>query len=332
MITARVWSRRDPYVCACAGVYRPVLSPAGKLVKTREPAWRMMEQTRDPDCLQEHCRALSKIYRLGYQHHKDSRGSGGGYPDVHMWTCLRPGGGGGSVHAELKRMDRDPSTEQIRVMAELQDAGNLVYLIRPCCLLTGAVDDLMAALAGRPNLNVRAGPAHTPVEVPDGAPIPRSQADALAGVPVAARAAAAGVAALTDPVRRAQPMFRRRPLPGRVPCPFTPAVGYVIPSPGGQARTADEPEQLEAWLRGAGFSPVDVPYPIRLIVGRGLVHVHCRLGLARPGVDERVWREGTTVTEFPARVAGPLRAHVIRGASSTIVAETMLAATAAAPV
>jgi hypothetical protein len=292
-----LWSRTEPGRCACDDTYQPVLNGKGVLVKSRDPAWSMMEQTRDPGCLQEHCRFLGKVYRLGYQHHKSSRGSGAGYPDVHLWTPLRDGGGG-SAYAELKRMGEDPTDDQVRVMAELQDAGHLMYLARPCCLLTGFVDELMAAFAGRPCLYVKDSlRAFTPVQVPAGAPIP---------APAVARA-------------RTLP-YRQPPLPGRDPEPFTPAIGVIVPHPGTPAaHTAMQ--ELEAWLRAAGFSPNDVPYPMRLIVMLRHLHAHCRVGLARPGNDVRVWRAGTPATDFPDGLLDALDAHLVRGRSSARVAE-----------
>ncbi len=301
-MTAVLWDRTAPNRCACGDVYVPQLNAKGKLVKSRDPAWSMKEIVRDRNCLQHHCYALGKVYRLGYQHHHNSKGSGAGYPDVHLWTPLRPGGGG-SAYVELKRMGKDPADDQVRVMGELQDAGHLMYLARPCCLLTGVIDELMADFAGRPCLYVKAGPAHTPVEVPDGAP-------------VAAR-----------PVRDAGPVrapsFREPPLPGADPVPFTPALGYLIPNPGGDPRAAAAVAELEHWLRAAGIPPVHVPYPIRLVSGDGHVHVHCRVGLARPGNDVRVWRAGTPAGPFPHHLLDPLSGSTLLGQSSAQVAECL---------
>lgn len=306
-MTALLWSRDAPTRCACGGVYRPQLNAKGMLVKAKEPAWRMAEQTRDPGCLQERCRALAKFYRTGYQHHKHSRGSGAGYPDCHFWAPRRPDGGG-SVFVELKRMDRgypsdrdNPTPAQIRVMGELQDAGHPVYLCRPCCLLVGVIDELVAALAGvrcRYVEGDRAGPVF-PIE-----PAPT--------MPAHAEALALGTG------RR--PMFRPQPLPGRDPVPFAPAVGVVVPQPATDT-ARDAMAHLEAWLRQAGFSPYDVPYPIRLVTMGLNLHVQCRIGLARPGNDVRVWRGGTPVTEFPDDLGDALDARLVFGPSSTRVQE-----------
>lgn len=310
-MTTLLWSRDAPARCACGGAYQPQLNKRGRLVKSREPAWRMSEQTRDPGCLQERCRALAGVYRLGYQHHKTSKGSGAGYPDVHLWTRLRPGGGG-SLFMELKRMGKDPTDAQIRVMGELQDAGHPAYLVRPCCLLTGVLDEIMAGFAGSRCFYVKAGPAYTPVEVPAGAPIPAAGPTAPASCEPT----------LVAPPRR-RPLFRTPPPPGADPVPFAPATGYVIPAgedPAGRAA-------LEVWLRAAGFSPADVPYPIRLVVGDQMMHVQCRVGLARAGADERVWRGGTPASPFPRRLIARACAVVAEGLSSAAVAAEIAQAT-----
>jgi hypothetical protein len=91
-----------------------------------------------------------------------------------------------------------------------------------------------------------------------------------------------------------------------------------------QAREAMR--QLEDWLRTAGFSPGDVPYPIRLVTFGPRLHVQCRIGLARPGSDVRVWREGTPAAVFPDDLVDALAARVVLGASSATVAEQIAGA------
>lgn len=311
----QLWSPKAPTVCACTGSYRPQLDAQGKLVKKREPAWRMMEQTRDLGCLQERHRFLAKQYHLDYQHHKNSKGSDGGYPDVHLWTDLRPDGGG-SVYIELKRMGEDPTDVQREVMAGLQNAGHLVYLTRPCCLLVGVVDEIMAALAGvrcRYIEGNRDGPAFPIPPAPERDPgRAGTHAEPAAG-----------------PASRRCVTFRPPPPPGRDPEPFTPAVGVIVPAPSGTIGHTAMLE-LEQWLRRCGFSPADLPYPIRLVVGPGRLHAHCRLGLARPGADVRVWREGTPAGEFPDHLVDALHAIVFGGPSSEKVAELISAAAPAA--
>lgn len=303
LVTAALWTPDAPTRCACAGAYRPVLEH-GKLVKSREPAWSMAEQTRDPGCLQERIRHLAKVYRVDYQHHKTSRGSGAGYPDVHMWAPGR-----GSVYAELKRMDRgypsncdNPTDVQVRVMGRLQaaDEHNLVYLWRPCCVLSGVVDEAIAEFAGVRCLYAGGHPAGS----------------SLAGV-------LADMAA-TDPRRKppapvAVRPVRRPVLPGADPQPFAPAMGLIVPPPADDAASSAMCD-LEDWLRAAGFSPVDVPYPLRLIVGEGALHVQCRVGLARPGRDERVWRGGVPARPLPDRMADALHANQVFGPASDKVA------------
>lgn len=279
----------------CAGAYRPVLSEKGKLVKSREPAWSMMEQTRDPGCLQEQFRALGKLYQTGYQHHGDSRKACPGYPDVHLWTPRRPDGGG-SAFVELKRMRSgaadDPSPDQVRVMSELIDAGHPVYLARPCCLLTGTADELFAALAGRPcRYFKRTGRPAAP--------------RGLEEPPAATRA------------RGAAPTPRPRPattLPGTdpVPPPIPGAVSYEVPLPTDD-HAAAAVRDLEAWLRAAGFPAAAVPFPLRIVVGPDAIAVHVRAGRPHPGGVTRVWRGGASATGFPPHLIARTRARTTPG-------------------
>lgn len=306
-MTAVLWSIDAPARCACAGAYRPQLNGRGKLVKSREPAWRMAEQTRDPGCLQERCRALSRFYPVEYQHHGDSRKSGKGYPDCHWWVPRRPDGGG-SVFAELKKMGHDPTPDQVRRMATLQTAGHLVYLLRPCCMLVGVVDEILAAHAGVRCLYAGGHPNGNP-----------SVADVLEDM------AAATPSLLPAPARsgsNAPARTRREPvLDGAEPGdPFPDAVGFIIPMPRDEIASCAV-RDVEWWLRSAGFSPP--PFPIRLVVGADRVLVQVRAGLARPGSDPRVWREGRPPRPFPEQVVDGLDARVVAGPDSARVAEAI---------
>lgn len=311
-MTALLWSPDAPERCACAGRYRPQLNAKGKLVKSREPAWRMFEQTRDPGCLQERFRALAKFYRVDYQHHLHSRGSTSGYPDVHTWAD-----GKGSLYAELKRMRRDypdrrddPSPAQVARMASLQGAGHLVYLVRPCCMLSGAVDEMLAAFTGVP---CRYAGGH-----PDGPPTPESILAEILAQP--APPAAAGGAPAARPARKPP---AAAVLPGtELGEPFPDAVGYVVPMPDGD-RAAAAVRQVEAWLRDAGFPTTTVPFPMRFVVGAGTVIALVRSGLARPGADTRVWRGGAPARPFPDHLIVSLRAAVLAGPDSAKVVELM---------
>lgn len=120
----------------------------------------------------------------------------------------------------------------------------------------------------------------------------------------------------TTPRRRVG--FRTPVPPGSDPQPFGRATGVVVPQPTGPA-AADAMLAIERWLRATGFTPVVVPYPIRLVFDDQRVHVQCRLGLARPGVDDRIWRQGRPPSPFPLDLAGALRADVIGGPSSAMV-------------
>jgi hypothetical protein len=213
------------------------------------------------------------------------------------------------MYAELKRMGKNPTDDQVRVMAELQDAdpNDPVYLFRPCCMLSGAVDEALAEFTGTRCLYAGGQRGRASLE--------QVLSDMTATDPRAPRRAPAGPR-------------RRLPLPGADPVPFAPAVGYVVPPPVDDD-AAVAVAQLEGWLRTAGLSPMDVPYPMRLIVGEWAVHAHCRVGLARPGHDERVWRGGAPASDFPEHLAGPLCAAVFAGPSSERVADLLTPSTTA---
>lgn len=312
-MTAVLWLPDVPQRCACSVAYRPQLNAKGKLVKSREPAWRMMEQTRDPGCLQEQFRALASMYAgVDYQHHGDSRKSGRGYPDVHLWAPGR-----GSVFVELKRMRHDlvhgrddPTPAQVARMAGLKRAGHPVYLARPCCLLTGAVDEIIAGLAGVPCRYIKGHPDGPPSPAAILAEIltPTSTAAAAVEAPAAVPVRTGKVGCFVEPV-----------LPGANPVPFPSAVGYVVPMPVDDDAAAAVRE-VEAWLRGAGFPATTVPFPMRIVVGEGAAIVQVRAGLARQGVDDRVWRGGVPERPFPDHLVQALRAATIAGPSSEKVA------------
>lgn len=289
----------------CAGAYRPQLNDKGKLVKSQERAWKMAEQLGGfRYCLQEELRALSKIYRVGYQHHSTSKGSGAGYPDCHCWAAMRADGGGGSVFIELKRMGKDPTADQVRVMGELQRAGHLVYLARPCCLFVGALDEVFATLAGTRCLYAKGhpdGPARTmqdllgePSTPPPAGPVPQ---------------------------RPARTLRREPPAPGTdPPPPFPNAVGYVVPMPAGDA-ASDAVRLMDIWLLEAGFTTV--PFPLRLVVGDDAFLVQVRVGRSRPGGDQRVWRGGVPARPFPHAAAAPANALVVTGFPSDTMASAI---------
>jgi len=298
-MTVLLWSPDAPTRCMCDGAYQPQLNRHGRLVMSRDPAWRMFEQTRDPECLQERFRAGAKLYRLEYQHHTTSVKSGAGYPDVHMWAAGRE-----SVYVELKRMGRDPTVDQVRRMASLLSVPHRVFLARPCCLLVGAVDELLAEVAGTRCLYALgrrpAGPAPDPTALGNGS---------VTATPAPAPA-------------HPRPHRLETALPGAPAAePFPSAVGYVVPLTG----DADAMGELEQWLRGAGFAPSWTPFPIRFVAGPGTVAVQVRR------LDgERVWRCGTPPAAFPDDLAERLRADVIAGPSSDRVMSLIEAVPASA--
>ncbi|MER5608290.1 hypothetical protein AB0F93_03535 [Micromonospora tulbaghiae] len=273
-----LWTPQQRARCACDNAYRPQLNKRGKLVKRHDRAWRMAEQTRDPGCLQEQTRAAATRYPpVDYQHHNDSRKANAGYPDVHLWAPRR-----GSVFIELKKMGCDPSPAQVTKMTSLAAAGHPVYLCRPCCLLTGVIDRIMATLAGcEPRGEYALAPAVAASVLPDAPEL-----------------------AATAPAAPPQP--RRRPvreLPGGAPPSDIPgAVGYVVPMAANVADPAAVRE-LEGWLRAAGFPPVSVPFPIAFVTGPDRVAV-----LVRDADGARVWRGGSPPGPLPKGLADRLRA------------------------
>lgn len=274
-----LWTLDQPNRCACDDTYRPQLNAKGKLVKSRDRAWRMPEQTSGSHCLQEQARVMAARYGLHYQHHNDSRKANAGYPDVHIWAS----DGRGSVYIELKTMGESPTPVQAARMASLAAAGHPVYLGRPCCLLTGTLDQIMADRAG--------------VE-------PRGEyviaaAGAASVLPTAPELAATRPAPAP---RRPRP---KRELPGTEPPTAIPRPrGYVV-SVTAAATDPAATTELEGWLRAAGFAPADVPFPIRIVTGGDQVAVQ----VGTPD-RTRVWRGGRTRTPFPEGLAERLHADV----------------------
>ncbi len=130
---------------------------------------------------------------------------------------------------------------------------------------------------------------------------------------------------LPAPVRPRPPMVVATCLPGDEPQPFAPAIGYLLPMPTTVTEHAAMLE-VQTWLRSAGFSPAEVPYPMRLVVGDGRMLAHCRVATPRPGFDARVWRAGATGRPFPDHLLGVLNADQVCGPASGPVAELIAAA------
>lgn len=290
--------------------YVPLLT-GGRLVKRHDPAWQLPEvgNGRDAETLQRFvdARAAHDLlhkqpgYGLGYHHSRDPRGEVAGYPDVHVWAPR------GQMFRELKRMGERPRPDQVATLTALHAAGADVGVWWPCCWYAGRIDRELAALAGKtpigqhwaPGLPPQPGqPGYVPWK-PDQPPPrprrPRGRADQ-----VAPRTAAG-----------------RRP-PAEMPGAAMPAgfagehaVGYVVPMPASE-RAAAAVVDLERWLRGYGFPPVAVPYPVRLVVTHAGVAVQCRTG--GPGAP-RVWRHAPLRhgEAPPVLAADRLNADVIRG-------------------
>lgn len=255
-----VFPGENPF-CDCG--YQPVLT-GGRLAKDRDPAWLMSEQTRDPGCVNERARAKAKVYGLGYQHHGDSRKSGAGYPDVHLWDHH---GGRGSLYAELKTMDGRLSPDQILILGQLRAAGHRTDVWRPCCALSGRVDQVMAEFAGATARTRQPTPAPPPADRPVAQPVDEpSLGEQLAG-------------------------WADVNLPE--------AFGFIVPI-SARSRDARTVERLEQWLRDCGVQPASVPYPIRLVVAGDALAVQVRREPTRRGERPcQVWWLTTAATPFP---------------------------------
>jgi hypothetical protein len=262
------------------------------------------------------------FYQLGHFHSGDARREQPGFPDLTIWTPL----GVPNEVWELKKMDENPSLPQAHHMTALEAAGFTVRTVRPCCLLSGWVDRWLARLSGKTATLSEWAPDLTDAERLAGR---QRAARTMLSAGATTAAAAEDRAATTRPARRlavvADPPGQ--PVPddagGR-------AEAYLVPMPagGGDAERA----QLEGWLRDVGFAPIDVPWPMRIVVGESLVVVWVNTG--EPGTPgnprPRCWRSSYPDKPFPAHVVRPL-GGAFRSASSVAAAMSLLeAATAAA--
>jgi hypothetical protein len=261
-------------------------------------------------------------YQLAHFHSGDARHDAPGYPDLTIWTPLAVP----NEAWELKKMGQNPTLPQAHHMTTLEAAGVTVRTVRPCCLLSGSVDRWLARLSGKTATLSEWAPDLTDAERLAGR---QRAARTMLSAGATAAAAAEDRAATTRPARRlavvADPPGQ--PVPddagGR-------AEAYLVPMPagGGDAERA----QLEGWLRDVGFAPIDVPWPMRIVVGESLVVVWVNTG--EPGTPgnprPRCWRSSYPDKPFPAHVVRPL-GGAFRSASSVAAAMSLLeAATAAA--
>jgi len=140
------WEAIDWMACDCG--YVSQTQPNGKpMPQTREPAWQWTEEpgTTGKSCLRTHVRDLAlKVYRIGYRHGNVALYDDGGFPDDMYWGRFGPR----LIVRELKAMRPDWKRGQKQHLLSLQEADVDVAVWKPCCLLSGLIDEEMAKLAG----------------------------------------------------------------------------------------------------------------------------------------------------------------------------------------
>lgn len=122
--------------------------PLPKSGPNAEPAWRWTEE-KPRSGRRPYLRAVVKdmalkVYRIGYRHNPLELHSEGGFPDDFYWGRFGPK----LIIRELKAMRPDWKRGQKQHLLSLQEAGLNVAVWYPCCLLSGLIDEEMAALAG----------------------------------------------------------------------------------------------------------------------------------------------------------------------------------------
>lgn len=134
----------DWMACDCG--YVPRTQANGKpMPQSREPAWQWTEEkgTSGKPCLRTAVKNLALVvYKIGYRHNSIELHNEGGFPDDTYW------GPGGLIVRELKAMRPDWKRGQKQHLLSLQEAGVKVAVWKPCCLLSGLIDEELAALAG----------------------------------------------------------------------------------------------------------------------------------------------------------------------------------------
>lgn len=302
----RVWNPDDPGQCCCGYVTQR----RGRLI-VREPAaaWSMKEfinHDRIRASLTEKTRHVFRhVYELRAQHVGDSRTSYRGTPDWHLWPAYEDQHADGAdlthVFIELKVMRttdaHDPSDDQVQVMTELGWMSP-VYLVRPCCLLSGAVDFLLCRhFGGEPRSEYADG-----YSADEQTQLGRQESRRTA----AARSARAalGIADTLAPAARPAPVPEELPgSPGLPTHVIGPAHAVVVPQPAGN----DAIREVEAWMRASGFPPAATRYPLRFVIAAGVAATEVSTGLARPGQPApREWRWTLTRFHFPFRLAAGL--------------------------
>ncbi len=128
--------------------YVPQTRPDGKSLPksgpNAEPAWRWTEEkgTGGKAHLRGHVKDLAlKVYKVGHRHNLVELHQEPGFPDDLYW------GPGGLIIRELKAMKPDWRRGQKQHLLSLHEAGLNVAVWFPCCLLSGLIDEELAAVA-----------------------------------------------------------------------------------------------------------------------------------------------------------------------------------------
>jgi hypothetical protein len=131
--------------------YVPRTGPGGKKLPksglNAEPAWRWTEEkgTSGRPYLRAEVKSLAlNVYHLGYRHSLIELHQEGGFPDDMYWGRHGPK----MIIRELKAMRPDWKRGQKQHLLSLLEAEQNVAVWYPCCLLSGWIDEEMAALAG----------------------------------------------------------------------------------------------------------------------------------------------------------------------------------------
>lgn len=136
----------DWLACDCG--YTPLTDRNGKVLpQTRQPAWRWTEEknTSGRPYLRGAVKDLAlKVYRIGYRHNPIELHSESGFPDDLFWGRFGPR----LIIREFKAMRVQWKRGQKQHLLSLQEAGLDVAVRRPCCLLSGLIDEEFAQLAG----------------------------------------------------------------------------------------------------------------------------------------------------------------------------------------
>ena len=144
--------------CGYARRTKPDGKPLPNTGPNAEPAWRWTEDP-SPSGRPSMASYIKDLLRgvyvwvdqhgerrplIGHRHNPIELHTEGGFPDWLFWGASGPG----LIIRELKKMDHDWQRGQKQHLLSLQEAGQDADVWYPCCILSGRVDEELAALAG----------------------------------------------------------------------------------------------------------------------------------------------------------------------------------------